>query len=97
MLKQVTKKFSAIDYGVDNTSDAVKTMYDKIDKLDKNKKIIIDEVSTLSSISEENAASCQETNASMEDIKANIEEIHEQSEGAKEIAIKLNEAVEYFK
>lgn len=97
VLKQVTKKFSAIDYGVDNTSDAVKTMYDKIDKLDKNKKIIIDEVSTLSSISEENAASCQETNASMEEIKANIEEIHEQSEGTKEIAIKLNEAVEYFK
>ena len=58
---------------------------------------MLDDVSALSSISEENAASCQETNASMEEIGATIQTIKEEADKTLEVTEILERAVAAFK
>lgn len=97
VLKKVAKSFEMVDSSVTESTEAVSGIENKSINLDEAKAVVIDEVSTLSSISEENAASCQETNASMEELAASMEAIHQQSENTKEISNQLREAISYFK
>ena len=97
VLKNVARSFEMVDSSVAESTEAVSGIENKSINLDEAKAVVIDEVSTLSSISEENAASCQETNASMEELAASMEAIHQQSENTKEISNQLREAISYFK
>lgn len=97
VLKKVARSFEMVDSSVTESTEAVSGIENKSINLDEAKAVVIDEVSTLSSISEENAASCQETNASMEELAASMEAIHQQSENTKEISNQLREAISYFK
>lgn len=97
VLKNVARSFEMVDSSVAESTEAVSGIENKSINLDAAKAVVIDEVSTLSSISEENAASCQETNASMEELAASMEAIHQQSENTKEISNQLREAISYFK
>ena len=51
----------------------------------------------MSALSQENATSCEETTASMEDLNENIEIINKKIGNAKKIAQSLQESVTYFK
>ena len=97
VLKKVARSFEMVDSSVMESTESVSGIENKSINLDEAKAVVIDEVSTLSSISEENAASCQETNASMEELAASMEAIHQQSENTKEISNQLREAISYFK
>jgi methyl-accepting chemotaxis protein len=97
VLKQVTEMFHAINTGIDDTSKSVKVMSTKVEELNNDKQSIIDEVGSLSSVSEENAASCEETTATMEEMKANIEEIHSKVNESAEMAKELENSVAYFR
>ena len=97
VLKKVARSFEMVDSSVMESTESVSGIENKSINLDAAKAVVIDEVSTLSSISEENAASCQETNASMEELAASMEAIHQQSENTKEISNQLREAISYFK
>ncbi len=58
---------------------------------------ILDSVESLSSISEENAASTEETSASLDQLNNNMETVVEQAEDLTRIAQDLRQSVEYFK
>ena len=70
---------------------------DKVEIINNGKDRVLDEISTLSSISEENAASTEETNASMQEMAANIAMIQNETSSTKSRSDELQSAVEFFK
>ena len=97
VLNQVSDSFSVVNEKVGSTVDAIHTIAEKSQELDAAKAQVLDDVSALSSISEENAASCQETNASMEEIGATIQTIKEEADKTLEVTEILERAVAAFK
>lgn len=97
VLNQVSDSFSVVNEKVGSTVDAIHTIAEKSQELDTAKAQVLDDVSALSSISEENAASCQETNASMEEIGATIQTIKEEADKTLEVTEILERAVAAFK
>lgn len=97
VLNQVNDSFTVVNQKVEGTVSAIHTIAEKTQELDTAKAQVLDDVSALSSISEENAASCQETNASMEEIGATIQTIKEESDKTLEVTNILEKAVSVFK
>lgn len=97
VLNQVNDSFTVVNEKVGGTVNAITTIADKTQELDAAKAQVLDDVSALSSISEENAASCQETNASMEEIGATIATIKEEADKTLEVTNILQRAVSAFK
>jgi methyl-accepting chemotaxis protein len=67
------------------------------DAADSSRTQVIDVISNLSAISEENAASAQETAASMEELNATFNMIAEEASRLKQISGGLNEDMNFFK
>lgn len=97
VLADVNESFNEVTNCIDVTTANITEIKNKTVSLDKAKNSVLDEVSTLSSISEENAASTQETNASTEELGANIESINGQTENVARITAEVNDAISYFK
>ncbi|MCR4956516.1 MAG: cache domain-containing protein [Lachnospiraceae bacterium] len=96
VLDGVGASFDIVEDKVQNVAKEVLIIHEKSQLLNKEKDAVIEEVSTLSAISQENAASCEETNASMEELKANVTTISTQSQDTKGISQDLTELVSYF-
>ncbi|MBR1440629.1 MAG: methyl-accepting chemotaxis protein, partial [Lachnospiraceae bacterium] len=76
--------------GVDSITGAAKACED-------SKVVIVDAMSSLSAISEENAAAAEETSASMEELNATVNTLASTADGLKEIANALMEEMSFFK
>lgn len=97
VLSEVRDSFEVMTKKVSENTDAIGDISSKVVELDQEKEKILDAVSNLSSVSEENAASCEETNASMEEMGATVAGIHAQSNNILEACAKLREVCGYFK
>ena len=97
VLTQVNESFSVVNEKVSGTVQAINTIAERTQQLDSAKNMVIDDVSSLSSISEENAASCQETNASMVEIGSTISSIKGESDKTLGVTDSLRNAVSVFK
>lgn len=97
VLTQVNDSFSVVNEKVSGTVRAISIISEKTQELESAKNLVIDDVSSLSSISEENAASCQETNASMVEIGSTISSIKEESDKTLNITEDLRGAVSRFR
>lgn len=97
VLAQVSNSFDIVNKKVVENADAIIAITEKANSLDAAKAVVLDEVSTLSAISEEDAASCQETNANMEEFAANIENINQHATDTQDTSKQLKDAVAYFK
>lgn len=97
VLTSVNDSFEKVTECIQTTTGNIDQISQKAGYLDRSKNSVLDEVSTLSSISEENAASTQETNASVEELGANIETISNETIVAKEAADKVAEQIGFFK
>lgn len=97
VLAQVSNSFDIVNQKIVESADAIMTITDKANSLDTAKAEVLDEISTLSAISEEDAASCQETNANMEEFAANIENINQHAVDTQDTSKQLREAVSYFR
>ncbi len=73
-----------------------KQILNLVQSLDNNKNSILDSVESLSSVSEENAASTEETSASLSMLDDNMENVVEQAENLKIVAEELRENVSMF-
>ncbi len=96
-LAKVVESFNTVLEGAKSTADAVDTIKDKTVSLNTSKSEVVDSISTLSSISEENAASCEVTNSSMGEMRSTIAEINQQANDTNEIAESLSQIVGTFK
>ena len=97
VLSSVSESFEKVSEKISDTTGSISDIASKATALDVSKNTVLDEISTLSSISEENAASSEETNASTEELGANIEGINSQTQGITDAAMKVSEAIGFFK
>ncbi|MBQ0041993.1 MAG: hypothetical protein KBS85_01555, partial [Lachnospiraceae bacterium] len=97
VLAEVDESFNEVASCIDVTTANITEIKAKTVNLDSAKNQVLDEVSTLSSISEENAASTQETNASTEELAANIESINGQTENVARITAEVSDAISFFR
>lgn len=97
VLAQVNDSFAVMNGKIGDTVSAIGTIAGRAEELDAAKSQVLDDVTSLSSISEENAASCQETNASMQEMGATISTIKAESDNTLDVAKALKDAVAAFK
>ena len=69
-MEKTDSMFRQVNTGVDHAMDSVNTITEKTELLNQSREKIIDVVQNLSAIAEENAASSQETSASITDRKS---------------------------
>ncbi len=85
-----------MDENISEAADAVNTISELVEVVDRSKVSVLDAVSDLSGISQENAASAEEANASTEELRANIEEVAGQANELKTVIEQLNNSVSFF-
>ena len=97
VLGRVNRSFEVVDKKVQSTAQSVGEITVHAGRLDVAKEGVLDEVSALSAISEQNAASCQETNAAMEELGVTVETINQETQDTRGASTELREAVAFFK
>lgn len=97
VLAKVSDTFDLVNDKVVQNADAIERITGKTQRLDEAKEKVLDEITTLSAISEEDAAGCQETNSNMEEFTANMEEINQQAANTQDTSNRLRESVAYFR
>lgn len=96
-LRSVSSNFDDVESNISNASEAVHKITEIAGAVEKNKVSVVDSISDLSGISEENAASAEEANASTEELRANIEEVAQEADELKSVIEQLNNSVAFFK
>lgn len=96
-LKNTQKEFANVSVGIQDTRNQSGMVDLQAKDCDASRTGVIDIISNLSSISEQNAASTQETTASIEELTATINFVAEQATAVKGQAQLLEEAINFFK
>ena len=97
LLVETKKRFDILNSEITSSVDDINGISSLTENLENIKTQIIENVSDLSAISEENAASTEEVSASMENITVNMRVISENANGMNDIAEDLVESVGEFK
>ena len=95
-IKDTQNKFEILSTEVEKSLVSISEIYDKVGDLNKIKTEINNNVSDLASISEESAASTQETTTNVTNISSSIQDISENSEELTALAENLVEKISYF-
>ena len=94
---ETQERFNGINEAIESIKSVIENLNTSSDELDEKKQGLLDMISNLSSIAEENAAGSQQVSASVEEQTVAIEEIARSSHGLAKLAEDLNEVVERFK
>lgn len=97
ILGETKKRFDVLNTEITNSVEDIRGISSQTESLESIKATIVENVSDLSAISQENAASTEEVTASMESIAANIRVISQNSDGMNGIANNLVDAVGEFR
>lgn len=96
-LIQTKEKFGDVSSGIENSRKESNVISDEAQDCDNERARIVDVIQNLSAVSQQNAASTQQTNASMEELNATINLLAEAAGELKEMSLKLEEDVAFFK
>lgn len=96
-LIQTKEKFGDVSNGIENSRKESNMISDQAQDCDSERGRIVDVIQNLSAVSQQNAASTQQTNASMEELNATINLLAEAAGELKEMSLKLEEDVAFFK
>lgn len=96
-LATVSDSFDKVNDKIYITVDTIHNISKEIDALNQDKENVLGQVQSLSAVSEENAASCQETTNSIKELQENIEMINSQTTDTNNISDELKKSVAYFK
>ena len=94
---ETAESFSGIASQIASVNDAIDGLNEANQNLERGVRAISDSISNLSAISEENAATAQELNATTESVNTNVENLDVQGRDVAEAAVKLQEIVGVFK
>ena len=97
LLIETKKRFDILNSEITSSVDDINGISALTENLENIKTSIVENVSDLSAISEENAASTEEVSASMENITVNMRVISENADGMNDIASDLVSSVGEFK
>lgn len=90
------KKYEELSNNINSSVEEIKSIAEKTDILTNYKENVIEDVQSLSAISEENAASNQEVSANVTEIISEVQTVNEHCEKMNDMAGKLEESVAYF-
>ena len=90
------KKYEELSNSINQSVEEIKAIAEKTDNLTASKEKVIEDVQSLSAISEENAASNQEVSANVTEIISEVQQVNERCDKMNEMAGKLEESVAYF-
>ena len=96
-LDDTRKQFEVVRDGVEESSNSIKSIYEKIMILDNHRDTLVETIESLSAISEENAASTEETTASTDQLNETVEEISNNASELRSMAEVLKQSIEIFK
>lgn len=96
-LAETKEKFGDVSNGIENSRSESNMISDQAQECNDERGRIVDVIQNLSAVSEENAASTQQTNASMEELNATINLLAEAAGELKTMSLKLEKDVEFFK
>ena len=96
-LRSVNSNFDEVEKNIADAAEAVNKITEVVSAVEKNKVSVVDSISDLSGISEENAASAEEANASAEELRANVEKVAQEANELKSVIEQLNNSVAFFK
>lgn len=96
-ISQTKQSFDVLSSIINDNINGVRVISNKAKRLEELKKHIIDSVSELSAISEENAASNEEVTASVANIAESINKISEDTQTIRKVSADLTELMTYFK
>lgn len=89
--------FDTLSETIEANVEIARTIAEKTQKLESLKLDIVNSITELSAISQENAASNEEVNASAFEIAESIDKISEDTKMVKEVSADLEELMKYFK
>ena len=89
--------FENVSEGIDFTKDAVVDVLDQAKSCDDHSGDIVDLMTNLSAISEENAASAETTNQAMSDLNDATVSLANTAQELKRLSDELNEDLEFFR
>ena len=95
--KSLESMITLFDELLRKSDEGTKKIVELVRSLDANKSTILTSVESLSAVSEENAASTQETSASLTQLNENMDTVTMCADGLRDVAVKLQENVAYFK
>lgn len=96
-LIQTKEKFGDVSNGIESSRKESNVISDQAQDCDSERARIVDAIQNLSAVSQQNAASTQQTNASMEELNATINLLAGAAGELKEMSLKLEEDVSFFK
>ena len=89
--------FRSVSDGIQKSIDGINLIGQKVQQMDQARIVVVDTVSNLSAIAEENAASTQESSASVTSITGIADEMQISSEDMRKIAEDLDQRMAAFK
>ncbi|MBR4581080.1 MAG: cache domain-containing protein [Lachnospiraceae bacterium] len=95
-IEKTSKEFGALNEAIEANVQAIQEVRENTRKLAEIKEAIVSNVSDLSAISEENAASSEEVSASIESVSENVNEISREMSQVEELSDHLAETVSFF-
>ena len=95
-IEKTSREFDALNLAIEANVRAIGEVQENTRKLTEIKEAIVSNVSDLSAISEENAASSEEVSASIESVSENVSEISREISQVEELSGHLAETVAFF-
>lgn len=96
-LNQTRKEFTNVQNGIDESREETSEIKDQTDECDSARVRVVDVISNLSAISQENAAATQQTTASMQELNATINLLAESAGDLEQLSDTLSEQIAFFK
>lgn len=95
-LDATKRQFEQISDGINVSGENTETVNGQAKECDKAREGVMGIIENLSAISEENAASTQETTSVMQELNETIRNLAGSAGGLKELAVSLNESTKFF-
>lgn len=96
-LNATKTRFMEVSNGIDTSREGTDIIRSNADSCDQARSQVVDVISNLSAISQENAASAQQTTASMEELNATINMLAEAAGNLKVLSEELNSEMDFFR
>lgn len=95
-LQNTIQEFSIVEEGIVDTKKHSDSMDIRVKECDNSRQSVIDTISGLSAIAQENASITEETTASMQELNSNINLVAQQAEEVKTQSEVLSQAIGFF-
>lgn len=93
---EVNKAFELISKSIEKIAGKIENLYEFVNGMNRDKKLIVDSIGSISAVSEQTAASSEQVSASMQQQSTAIEEVAKAADKLSELAMNLEKEIDRF-